>query len=205
MTDNVSAVILAGGASRRMGTDKSMLKLKGKKMIEIVIESISDIFDELVIVSNSPEKFDYKNNDFKVVSDKLTHLKRSSLRGIYTGLTEISNEYGFIFAGDMPFISPELIKAMISEMRKDKWDIIIPVISGHYEPLFAVYHKNCHYTMKQQLLHENFKITDSLKEFKVLELTDNYCVQYDEYLASFFNINTPEDLEQARKYLGKTE
>ncbi len=200
-----SAVILVGGNSRRMGCDKNLITFNGKRMIDIIIDSLYQLFDDIVIVTNDPERYKFYDpcGKIKITQDKFSHLKKSSLRGIYAGLEEINYQYGFVFAGDMPFISYELVKAMLYQLhdnRKKTWDVVIPVIGEHFEPLFALYHKNCLQVMKHNLLSEQYKIIDALDYYRVLKVSEQFCEFYDPTLMSFFNVNTPEQLQKAQKY-----
>lgn len=202
-----SAVVLAGGDSRRMGKDKNLISINGKNMIELVIDSIYEQFDEIVIVTDKPAKFQFFEDcdKIEIIQDKMSHLEKSSLRGIYAGLGEINNKYGFVFAGDMPFINPELVKAMISQLynQTDKlqnWEIVIPKIQGYHEPLFALYNFNCRWSMEKYLLKQQNKILNILNNCRVLELSEEFCRAFDQELTSFFNVNTLEQLQKAREY-----
>ncbi|OWZ83588.1 molybdenum cofactor guanylyltransferase [Natranaerobius trueperi] len=194
-----TAIVLAGGESKRMGTDKIFLELNKKRIIDFVLEITTKIFKETIIVSNNCENFN--GYSVKTIKDKMNHLKKSSLRGIYSGLSEIDSEYGFVIGGDMPFINSNLIEAMVGQIEENAWDVVIPKFGKFYEPLFAIYHKSCLSNIKQQLLSENHRIVSFFSTKKVLTLSKNYCKQYDPDLISFFNVNTPSQLEIARRYL----
>ncbi len=199
-----SAIILAGGDSKRMGRDKNLIKLDGALMIEVVTKKAACWFKEVVVVVNNPQKYHFLNiENVRVIQDKIPTNSKCSLRGIYAGLDEINSEYGFVIAGDMPFIQNSLVLAMAEKAATRAWEVVIPKYNHHYEPLFALYHKNCLPNMRAQLLSGNYKIIDLLDRIKTLELSSEFCKQYDPQLWSFFNINTPEQLEIARRFFQK--
>ena len=203
MINDVAAIVLAGGDSKRMGTDKNLIKLNNRKMIEVVIDNLSSTFTNIIVVTNSPEKLiieNRANSVIHVLEDRFRSEEKNSLRGIFTGLDEISQQYGFVFAGDMPFINIFLVNAMAGIVENEKWDVVIPKLEGYYEPLFAIYHQNCLPYMKKQLDKGNYKIINFFAEVNVQELSMNFCKKYDQELKSFFNVNTPEQLEMAKKY-----
>ena len=101
---NITGVILAGGKSSRMGTDKGVLELNGKKIIEHIIYSIKPVVDEIIIISNS-NNYDYLG--FKVYSDIIK--ERGPLAGIHTALTHTTTERNLIVSCDIPFINSELL------------------------------------------------------------------------------------------------
>src|SRR5665647_29134 len=99
MVSNISGVILAGGAGKRFnGIIKPRILIDGKTIISRIIATISEIFDEIIIVTNSPEGFSEFSN-CKVISDQL--LNKGPLAGIHSALKVSEKEALFVFAGDM--------------------------------------------------------------------------------------------------------
>src|SRR5450759_2128051 len=126
MVHNISGVILAGGANKRFnGITKAKIVIDGKTIISRIIDTIGDIFDEIIIVTNTPEEFKEYTN-FKLVSDKF--LKIGPLGGIHAALKASSKEAMFVFAGDMPLIDKRVITRQIDFFNSHKCDILIPRI-----------------------------------------------------------------------------
>ncbi len=107
MAQNITGVILAGGAGKRFdGIIKANIVIDGKTIISRIIETINDIFDEMIIVTNTPEKFN-EYGDNKIIVDKI--LNEGPLGGIHSAMKESENEAVFVFAGDMPLLDREII------------------------------------------------------------------------------------------------
>ena len=101
----VTGVILAGGKSSRMGKNKALLELGGKRIIESEINLFKSIFKEVILVTNSP--LEYAGFDIKIVTDIFP--EKGSLGGIYTGLFYSSYDYSFVASCDMPFLRRDMI------------------------------------------------------------------------------------------------
>ena len=102
----MTAVILAGGKSSRMGSTKHSLNLKAKTFIELQIELLRKMFDEIIISANTPSEYEYLH--LPIFKD--LYPDKGPLAGIYTGLINSSSFYTFMLACDMPFVELELIK-----------------------------------------------------------------------------------------------
>lgn len=157
----MTAIILVGGKSKRMGTNKAFLKLQGKSFLELQIELLQKLFDEVIISANSPE--DYEGFGLPVVTD--IYPEKGPLGGIYTGLMNSQSNHAFIIACDMPFIDPDLINSLMNLV--DKYDVVVPENRGRFEPLHAFYSKNCIPVIKEQLDKNILKITDFYSQVNV--------------------------------------
>lgn len=135
--EKATAIVLAGGKSSRMGTDKSLLPINGKPLIEHIVDQLRDRFDEILIGANHPEKYSFLN--LTVVPD--LEENKGPLMGILSCLKASGNEVNFVTACDIPVMNTLLISDMI-QMTGDV-DIVMPVShDNRYEPLFAVYKKS---------------------------------------------------------------
>ena len=185
---NTNGYILAGGKSSRMGTDKGLLLIEGKAMIEYVIEQMQPIFDKLVIVSNNPE---YEKFGLKVIPDLIKDIGPAG--GIYTALNHSDSQLNFMVSCDMPFVTKEAIEFMITNSNESQ--IVLLENLGKLEPLFGVYSKECEEKWLQLIQQGKFKLQDMVLHFKVKTIP----VENNEiFAASFFkNINTKEDFNNA--------
>lgn len=102
----MNAVILAGGNSSRISTDKAFLKLNSHSIIENTILKLRSEFSKVIIVANLIEKYNHLGPE--VVSDIFTH--KGPLGGIHAGLTSSDSFYNLFVACDMPFINHEIIQ-----------------------------------------------------------------------------------------------
>jgi molybdenum cofactor guanylyltransferase len=199
MTHSISGVILAGGASKRLnGLTKSKIVIGGETIISRMVNTIKDIFSEIIIVTNTPEEYQEFRN-YKIVGDQILNI--GPLGGIDAALKASSCEAVFVFAGDMPLIDKRLIVRQIEFYNTGKCDILIPQIADFIEPLHSIYSISVLAILEKYLngkddyaVREFIKMTN-VKYFQ-LEITD-------ENIQSFTNVNSPYDRDAVEKILGK--
>lgn len=189
MIVEATGIILAGGKSSRMGGDKAFTLLSGRPLVEIVINKLSPLFKDLIIITNKP--FLYKKYGLRTKDDILKD--RGPLGGIYTGLLSSYNMYNFIVACDMPFINQDLTRYMLG--KTDGYDATIAEYNGRLQPLSAVYSKGCMKLAKKLLSENNLKLTDFLKHLKIRIIDENEVRRFDAEGLSFTNINTKKDFQ----------
>ena len=140
---NISGVVLAGGENKRFGgINKSNLIIGGSSIMSRIINTISDIFEEIIIVTNNPEKFPSLSN-YKIVRDQFK--KVGPIGGLHSAMKASSKESVFVFAGDMPFIDNAIIINQIEYFSLCTAEAVIPRVKGYDEPLHAIY-KNSIFT-----------------------------------------------------------
>ena len=194
MNDNITGIILAGGKSRRMGEDKSFVLFSGKSLIEIAIDKLSPLFKDLIIVTNKPHL--YQRYGITTQPDLLKD--RGPLGGIYTGLVTSKSIYNFIVACDMPFLSPALVQFMVDKING--YDVVIAKWNNRFQPLCAIYSKNCISSIEKELSKNNFKITDFLKYVRIRKIGEKEIARFDSTGLCFVNINTPLDIQNLEQY-----
>ena len=193
--DDVTCLILAGGASRRMGQDKAFIQVEGVRLFDYVYGKCQELFSEIIIVTNQPQQFvDYHSS---VVIDEIPGA--GSLGGLYTGLKRASNYYSFCVACDMPFLMPELITHLIEKRFHN--DVVIPRTKEGLEPLHALYSKQCIEPIKKCIERSSFKISDILPEVQVYYYEEEEIKKIDPTLMSFINANTKEELFKIQKMM----
>jgi len=198
--EDITAVILSGGNSRRMGTNKALLNIGGKSIINRLIDILDSIFFEVLISSNNPNTF--KFTEKKIIADIFPN--RGPLAGIHSALSSINNKKVFILSCDMPLISDELIQ-FLCKYRTDK-PIILPEAEGRIQQLCGIYSKSA-LNMAENLLSESQRTGSKLKGsiYELIEKLDREVVKVDNlefyHPDIFFNLNTPEDYEYLKKCL----
>jgi len=190
----VTGIILAGGKSTRMKTDKAFLKLGPKTMIGELVSRLEKKFSKLVIIANDKEK--YARFDMQVMEDIIPD--KGPLGGIYTGLVKSDSFYNFIFSCDAPFVNPDLIDYMISKAKD--FDIVVPKWRGRFEPLHAIYSKNCILAIERQLEKNELKVTSFYPEVIAKMVEQEELERFDLGQTPFMNINTPEDYATIRQF-----
>lgn len=197
MISRVNAVILAGGKSSRFGSDKAFIKLEGALLIRKQIKILKKIFKKIIIVTNTPEKYKLKN--VKVIRDIIPG--RGPLSGIHSGLCASDSFYNFVVACDMPFINSSLIRYILR--NKNNYDIIIPKIGRKYHPLFGLYSKNCIPVIEKVLSKNKLRVSAIFSKVKTGFISRKEIERLDKPLLSLKNINTREDLRDAREHISR--
>ena len=187
MIPATTGVILAGGESRRMGSDKSLLPLDGERFIERTYQLMANLFEEVLIVTNSPEL--YADIPCRKVPD--IHHGKGALAGIHSGLWHATHPRIFVVACDMPFLDAGLIRHLCSE--NPQADVHIPRSRHSLEPLHARYGKNCLAAMERVLEQGGRRIIEFFPAVSVSELPAASWQRFDPEGLSFRNINTPQD------------
>jgi molybdenum cofactor guanylyltransferase len=184
-----ACAILAGGKSSRMGSDKASLRVGRRTLLERVVGITRDLFSETVIVARSREVA--SGMDIEVLHDFLP--KEGPIVGVATALLMLEASYTFVLACDMPFVSREAIRYMMSQV--DGQDVIIPKTDGGYEPLHAIYKRTCLSPMMRLIEGNNLNIRGLFPYVttKVLEGHESFLVGD---FSVFTNINTVEDLSR---------
>jgi FdhD protein len=118
--NGMSAIVLAGGKSSRMGRDKNTVNFDGEPLLLRLIRSLQSVFGEVIIATNQDIPFGIEN--VKIVRDKVPHL--GPLGGISAGLSASSNDVNFVIAVDMPFLSLRVVEHLASAARASLQDAI---------------------------------------------------------------------------------
>ncbi len=189
MAYNVTGILLAGGKSSRMGKDKALIKYGNETFMSNSLKKLHKLFDEVIVVADNIEKYNIENA--KIIQD--IYPKMGPMGGIHAALKEAKNDWIFVIPCDMPMWEPFLVEEILKH-RLD-YDIVVPLINDHMEPLFALYKKTCIPSLEVCLNNNIIKVLELYPLVKTnyleLEKVSNEVEQCDK---NFFNINTPQDL-----------
>src|SRR5262245_5828165 len=149
----ITGVIQAGGRSVRMGgRPKALLELGGRRIIDRVVEVVTAVTDDVLIVTNTPAL--YESLGLPMVPDVFPD--HGSLGGIYTGLKSASGDAAFTVACDMPFLHPDIVRLVVE--RAGQGDVVIPRVGRQLEPMHAAYAKACLPHIEERLLAGEVKL-----------------------------------------------
>ena len=195
MTQTCAGIILSGGLSSRMqGINKSFLEIGGIRFIDRVIDTLNALFDEILIVAKDASL--YKRFDLRIVEDILKIY--SPLSGIHAGLANITADYAFCIGCDTPFLKKKVVDILINTIEPGV-DVIVPFSGIHYQPLCAIYSKRCIPLIEAQLIAGDFKIDNLFAKINVRTVSYERFKTVDSRLFSFFNVNSPADLKEAKR------
>ena len=188
-----SGVILAGGLNTRFGgKEKAFLRVGGVAIIDRLVGVFEKLFEDITVVTNNPQNYLYLKH--MIVSDVLN--LRSSLTGIHAGLFYASTPFCFICACDTPFLSTDVVRFIVAQANS-RIDAAIPKTSGGWEPLCALYSKRCLQAVEHQLGGGKRTINRLFPHLRKRVIAEQELRTIDPELKSFFNINTPDDLDKA--------
>jgi len=192
----ISGIVLGGGESRRMGRDKRRLQWEGEPFLDRVSRVMDTLFEEVLVVT-AQEDYDCSHLPVRLVTDKIP--QKGSLGGLYTGLIEAKNSLVFVVACDMPFLQRECISRFC--LFSGTVDVLVVKLSSGIQPLHARYSKRCVPIIEQMIQKEDLKIQNLVthSDLAVEIMRESLFDDIDPYRRSFMNINTPADLEFARK------
>ena len=198
---NFSCIVLAGGKALRLGSDKALEKINSQTLIQRSVSTLLGLGEEVIVVT-APGKTELGLDNYsgvRVVEDSATG--KGPLMGIYTGLSASKSELNLVVACDMPFLNLDLIKFMLSQA--DSWDAVIPRIGNLMEPLHAIYSRNTKEIAMELINNGGYSLSQLLKKIRVRFIEEGEINLYDPRHLSFFNINFPEDLMNARDMVDK--
>ena len=189
---NINGYILAGGKSSRMGTDKGLLILNGKAIVQIIIENLQSAVNRIIIVSNNAE---YEKFGLEVIPDLIKD--KGPAVGIHAALSHTDAENIFILSCDMPNITTDAIQYIMDQASHSQ--ITLPVNHGKTEPLFGVYSQKC-LPLWQQLIEQGMiKLQEMVTHFELLKIDVDNNKLFNDSL--FLNINNKNDFQNALKNL----
>ena len=190
----ITGIILAGGKNLRMGKNKAFLEVNGERIIDRIKNLFRELFDEVLLGTNSLP--DYLDLNLRMVAD--LHPAKGALGGIYTGLFHASHSHAFVAACDMPFLNKDLIRHLID--LSPGYALVIPKTQDGWQPLHAIYSQKCLPFMEDLIRQDNLKIIDFFHRVKKREVPTEEILPFDPNLASFLNVNTPDDLARIKDY-----
>ncbi|WP_100614765.1 molybdenum cofactor guanylyltransferase [Confluentibacter citreus] len=190
MTDkkNITGIILSGGKSSRMGTDKGFLLFNGKSFMQHSIDALKPFVESIMIVSNNK---DYDIFGLKRIDDAIENA--GPLAGIYSGLKESKTDYNLVLSCDIPLINSNILQKLIDAIDDDSGIIQIES-QGKAMPLIALYKKQCEPIFLKLLNEGELRLQYAVNQCNVKNVVLN-----EEETCFTQNINTPEQLNAILK------
>ena len=198
MIAECTAVILAGGLSRRMGHDKATLPLGETTLLHGVIDVVAPLFARLVVSVGAPRA----DLPWPQICDE--HPGQGPLAGLYAALTQVDTPWIFALATDMPFVAPPLVEALAA--RRAGFDAVVARVRGHPQPLAAFYSTRCRAPFAALLEGDvadgrRRSLRAALETIAVDYVDERELLAADPGLHSFFDLDTPQDVDRARQLL----
>lgn len=181
----ITGIILAGGKSSRMGTDKVLLEIDKKTLLERAIELLKPFCTTLIISSNNP---DHKKIEYEFIPDEIKNC--GPIAGVYTCLKKSKTEWNFVISVDSAYVELDFVKFLISKI--DEFNAVVPIHKKGKEPLIALYNKSSLKEIARRIENGNYKMYHLLDALNTKFVdSNNWNTKYPKL---FHNINRPEDL-----------
>lgn len=188
--NNITGIILAGGKSSRMGSDKGLTLFNNKPLINYVIDVLQPLCEKIIISANNSE---YDKFGYDVIKDIVPD--SGPMGGIYSALMHSTTDVNIVLSCDSPFVKTQTFEYLLE--KYDDTDICVPMqSSGKYEPLCGIYKKSVIPYFKEFIENKNYKIpmVFEIVKFQEVKITEN-----NEFFnfQTFRNLNSKEDIKQA--------
>lgn len=189
----ITGFVLAGGKSTRMGRDKAGLSLAGRTLLETAVAAVRDVTPEVFILG-SPELYQAYG---PVIADIFPGC--GPLGGIHAALSQTKTEFNLMIAVDTPFLSGRLLRFLVERALKARAVVTAPEVNAYPQPLCAVYSLAFLPIAERALRAGDFKIVPLFPSQGTLLIPETELAQVAFTAEMFENLNTPEDLERARR------
>ena len=195
--DSVTAFVLCGGKSSRMGSDKAFLKLADRPLLARAVELARQVTSEVLIVGD-PEKFTPYG---RVVSDVFRD--RGPLGGIHAALQNSASDWNLILAVDLPFVTAPFLDYLIERAKSFGAVITVPSARGYFQPLCAVYRRRFAEVAERALAEGRNKIDALFPAVTVRFISEEELTGAGYSPSIFRNLNTPDEWERAERELAR--
>lgn len=191
--DWVTAFILAGGKSSRMGTDKAFLELAGKPLLSLALEHARSVTSDARIVGDRKRFAAFA----PVVED--IYADRGPLGGIHAALGSSGSEWNLVLGVDMPFLEPQFLAYLIAAAKSSGAVVTVPSANGGLQPLCGVYRKEFAAAAERSLSQGKNKIDALFSEVSQRIISEQEIIDSGFSSHQFRNLNTPEDWDGAKR------
>lgn len=188
----VSAVILAGGKSTRMGQDKASLPWGKHTILHSIITCMEKLFEDILVISNQPRRL---SSSVRVVSDIIPQC--GPLSGIHSGLSHAKYPTVFVISCDTPFVILEAVQTILTYATDKQRDAILPLYHGKGQPLFACYQKSSLPVIAKSLYAGNYRVLSLCNLLRTFYIPEEMWPPTVNLELLFKNLNSFEDYQQA--------
>lgn len=194
----LSVVVQAGGQSSRMGRDKALVQLAGLPMIQHVLARLVGLGDETLVTTNNPDALEFLG--LPLIPDE--EPGAGALWGLRTALRAARGNAVLVVACDMPFVNRLLLEHLIA--LSPKADVVVPRWNDRYQTMQSVYaRKKCLSAVEDALDRGERRMISFYPHVKVRIVSPEDVAEFDPKGRSFFNVNTPEELLEAERFLAQ--
>ena len=188
----VTAFVLAGGKSSRMGSDKAFLRLGDETLLSQALKLVGAVASEVWIVGDALKFAAFG----RVMED--VYRERGPLGGIHAALSGSTTELNLMLAVDLPFVTQKLLQYLLSRALGSGAMVTVPRTGSGFQPLCAVYRRGFAEVAEQSLLEGKNKIDSLFARVETCVIEEGELVRAGFSWEMFRNLNTPEELDKAK-------
>lgn len=185
-----SGIVLAGGASRRLGTDKALVDIGGRTLVQGVARALRTAGAREVVAIGGDEPA-LRKEGLEWIADRWPG--EGPLGGIVTGLTHARHPVAVVCACDLPEIGAEVVRQLLVSASATTAEVVVPVVAGRRQPLLAAYRTSVVRTLEAAFSSGVRSVLSALDGVAVEEVT-----LPEELAGATADVDTPEDLQRAR-------
>lgn len=190
---HIQGVILAGGKSSRMGTNKALLSLHNKRVIEHIIQEMIKLTPDIMIISNEPTL--YESYGFPIYQDR--YMDKGPLAGLETALYHMKGDIAVVTPCDTPFIQQHVYGELLKNIKN--YDAVVPKYNGYLHPLAGVYRQSVHPFIESCIQNNQLQVRSFFDTIHVLYQEDFSGIDDSVLEKHFFNMNTMEEFDEAKR------
>jgi molybdopterin-guanine dinucleotide biosynthesis protein A len=177
-----------------MGTDKALVRIGGRPIVERVIDQVQPLTDDLVLIAGTPDS--YAHLGLPILADLIPG--KGPLGGLYTAIALAQHEYVLVLGCDIPFLNLSLLRFLIG--LRAGYDAVVPLDrKGYPQGLHAVYGKGCLGPIRRRLDASLLKVSGFFADVSVRYVRSDDIDRFDPEQLCFFNANTPGDILEAER------
>jgi|SRR5690625_1346684 len=186
-------VVLSGGQSTRMGTNKSLLPIDGKEAISHIVDELIQCTDDIIIIANEEQPYKFLNK--QIFADRFPN--RGPLAGLESAMYHYEAHIYYVAACDMPFVSCKVYRFLAEQL--EGYDAVIPIYEGREHPLAGVYRRSVLPHVQEQIKKNRLRM-NSFHDLVKVKYVESFATIADDVLRKhFFNMNNPKQYETAKR------
>lgn len=188
--DQVTGIVLAGGASRRMGRNKALLPIEGMSLIERTVQALGKVSGRVILSTNAPDSYPFLG--LECVPD--LYVGQGPMAGLHAALKSSKSTWNVVAACDMPHIHERFLRGLLDLANKQHTaDAVIPVVDGRMHPLLAAYRKETAEGLEHRLIKGQLRMVEWVQELNAVFVREEQleAVTGLDPRRILFNMNTP--------------
>jgi len=189
---DVCAVVLCGGQSTRMGTNKSLLRINDVKVIDRVTEELKEVTDNVIVIANEHKPYKYLN--LPLYRDR--YRDAGPLAGIESAMHHVQADAYLFAACDMPFANQAVYRFLLDQL--EDYHAVVPKYKGRVHPLSSIYKRDCLPIIQKKLDEADLRVRSFYEDIDINFVDSFSQVSESDLEKHFFNMNNPEQYERAK-------